>query len=232
VIPRVLHHLVRRVDEGAALPAGVVYRRLPDGESELVVSFTRRATTASWIGTRTQPLAKPAQPGISYVRVRFAAAGAAPLFALPMAELADRVVDVGALWPAPLVRRLADARDTAGVLDVLARRAAASEREPLATARVRAAVRAITAAERLPTARELADALGASERHLRRAFADLIGLSPKRFVRVVRFRRALALARRSAQPAWAAIAHQVGYFDQAHLIAEFRALAGTTPGRL
>lgn len=229
VIPRVLQHLVRRIDDVPALPDGERYRRLPDGESEIVVGFGRR-TTATWIGTRTRPLVKPAQAGQRYLRVRFTAAGAAPLFALPMAELADGVIALDELWPAPLVRRLGDARDAAAVLDVLARRAASSVREPLATSRVRAALRAVCAADPLPTAGALAAQLGASERHLRRVFTELVGLSPKRFVRVVRFRRALALGRAGAP--WSVIAQQVGYCDQAHLIAEFHALAGATPGQL
>jgi YesN/AraC family two-component response regulator len=44
--------------------------------------------------------------------------------------------------------------------------------------------------------------------------------------------RAVALARAPGAPGWAEIAREAGYADQAHLIREFRAFAGTTPTAL
>ncbi len=76
----------------------------------------------------------------------------------------------------------------------------------------------------------LAGELGWSHRHLIARFRREIGLPPKTVARIVRFERALRLARREAEPSWAEIAHACGYADQAHLIRDFRAFAGTTPG--
>ena len=70
----------------------------------------------------------------------------------------------------------------------------------------------------------LAAEVGISARHLRRAFADNVGLSPKHYARVVRLQRALAMT-----GAWSERAHAAGYYDQAHLISEVRELLGTTP---
>jgi methylphosphotriester-DNA--protein-cysteine methyltransferase len=53
-------------------------------------------------------------------------------------------------------------------------------------------------------------------------------VSPKTLARVVRFERLLCAARRGRRD-WASLAADLGYFDQAHLIADFRELAGTTP---
>jgi AraC-like DNA-binding protein len=87
------------------------------------------------------------------------------------------------------------------------------------------------AAALLATARvgEAAASLGVSERHLRRLFRDAIGLGPKAFARLTRFRRAIHTATQAKNPRWAEVASFAGYYDQAHLIAEFRALAGATP---
>jgi AraC-like DNA-binding protein len=54
-------------------------------------------------------------------------------------------------------------------------------------------------------------------------------MSPKEFARVARFRHALRIAREGNRLSWAAIAAATGYYDQAHLIEEFRAIAGVTP---
>jgi AraC-like DNA-binding protein len=71
-----------------------------------------------------------------------------------------------------------------------------------------------------------------SERHLRRLFRETIGVSPKAFAKVTRFRRAVRAARAENHANWAAIAAEAGYYDQAHLIGEFRAIAGVTPRAL
>jgi AraC-like DNA-binding protein len=45
----------------------------------------------------------------------------------------------------------------------------------------------------------------------------------------MRFRYACELAERSGKLEWAGIAADAGYFDQAHLIRDFREFAGGTP---
>ena len=64
----------------------------------------------------------------------------------------------------------------------------------------------------------LADRLGVGQRHLRRRFAAEVGYGPKRFARVVRLQRALAIA--GARPAggWSEVAYEAGYADQSHLV--------------
>ena len=74
--------------------------------------------------------------------------------------------------------------------------------------------------------------LGVSERHLRRLFREAVGMSPKQFARLARFRHALRTAREDGELSWAAVAATAGYYDQAHLISEFRAIAGVTPRTL
>jgi AraC-like DNA-binding protein len=67
-----------------------------------------------------------------------------------------------------------------------------------------------------------------TSRHLRRAFAEHIGIGPKDFARTVRLQRAVRLSRTSQD--WSRIAAEAGYYDQAHLIADFHELVGVTPG--
>jgi AraC-like DNA-binding protein len=74
----------------------------------------------------------------------------------------------------------------------------------------------------------VAERLGVSARHLRRAFGDSVGVGPKEFARAVRLRRAVQMTADSHD--WVAIAARAGYYDQAHLIGDFRDLIGLTPG--
>jgi len=72
---------------------------------------------------------------------------------------------------------------------------------------------------------DIAKEIGISRQHLARQFLHHVGVSPKTFARVMRFRRLLADQRDD----WAHRAARHGYYDQSHLIADFRELAGTTP---
>jgi AraC-like DNA-binding protein len=66
-----------------------------------------------------------------------------------------------------------------------------------------------------------------SERRLRRRFVQAVGYGPATYLRVSRFRRAVALA--PSTPGLAALAAAAGYADQAHLSRDCRALTGLTP---
>ncbi|MEJ3654746.1 helix-turn-helix transcriptional regulator [Actinomycetes bacterium KLBMP 9759] len=82
----------------------------------------------------------------------------------------------------------------------------------------------------------LADGTGWSRRHLLNRFRTQVGLGPKASARVVRFQHAaeLLVPTLSSGPTgpWgslADVAATCGYADHAHLVREFRALAGCTP---
>ena len=60
-------------------------------------------------------------------------------------------------------------------------------------------------------------------------FREHVGLTPKLFCRVRRFRAMLDQITKGRPVNWAKLAADCGYFDQAHLIRDFRAFAGITP---
>ncbi|MBD5656424.1 MAG: helix-turn-helix transcriptional regulator, partial [Candidatus Eremiobacteraeota bacterium] len=70
---------------------------------------------------------------------------------------------------------------------------------------------------------------GRSRSRLAARFREQIGLAPKRYARIVRFRRALELLD-AEHSRFLTVAHAAGYYDQAHFNVEFREHAGLTPG--
>lgn len=60
-------------------------------------------------------------------------------------------------------------------------------------------------------------------------FREHVGFTPKLFCRVRRFRFLLDRIENGLPIHWAELAADCGYFDQAHLIRDFRAFAGITP---
>jgi AraC-like DNA-binding protein len=79
------------------------------------------------------------------------------------------------------------------------------------------------------SAAELADKTGYSQRYFIKLFRNEVGLTPKRVHRLCRFRRVIETVQNAASPDWTDIALSLGYFDQAHLIHEFREFSGVTP---
>ncbi|UTA66531.1 AraC family transcriptional regulator [Emticicia sp. 21SJ11W-3] len=68
-----------------------------------------------------------------------------------------------------------------------------------------------------------------STRQLERQFMQRVGLGPKFFARLTRFASAWVLKENQQYLNWTTIAHQCGYFDQMHLIRDFKAFCGVSP---
>ena len=75
----------------------------------------------------------------------------------------------------------------------------------------------------------IAGAAGTSQRHLERLFARQVGLTPKTVARVLRFQAALRTLMRDPGVPLTQVAADLGYFDQAHFIRDFRAMTGGVP---
>ncbi|MBL7740178.1 MAG: AraC family transcriptional regulator [Chitinophagaceae bacterium] len=71
-----------------------------------------------------------------------------------------------------------------------------------------------------------------SLRQFERVSKERIGLPPKLFARLVRFSKAYRLREELPQWNWTQIAYECGYFDQMHLIRDFKQFAGVSPGIL
>ena len=68
-----------------------------------------------------------------------------------------------------------------------------------------------------------------SVRQFERRFADEVGMPPKLFARTARFQNALDAKRFSPSRSWLAVAHELGYFDQMHMIRDFQRFGGGAP---
>jgi AraC-like DNA-binding protein len=163
--------------------------------------------------------------------VSFRLGGSYPFVPADAADLRDQMVDLADLWGrdgAVLRERLLSAATPEDRIRQF--EAALLERARRPLERDDAVVSAAAALHRGASVGAAADRLGWTPKRLGRAFAEQIGLAPKRFARVRRFQRVVRAASRIGAPDWARLAVEIGYHDQAHLIHEFRAHAGRTPG--
>lgn len=79
------------------------------------------------------------------------------------------------------------------------------------------------------TVEVLAARLGYTERQLHRKFEDGVGLTPKEYQRVLRCRLLILRMLNGDFKDWSNLVNDYGYFDQAHLIHEFKSFMGISP---
>ena len=69
---------------------------------------------------------------------------------------------------------------------------------------------------------EIAFHAALSVRQFERRFAGEAGMPPKLFAQTARFQNALDAKRLSPSRSWLSVAHELGYFDQMHMIRDFQ----------
>ncbi len=169
-------------------------------------------------------------------------AGARALLGLPAAELASIDVEAGEVLgrlAGEVRERVLAAPGWAGRFAVLERfliAQAAAAREPGPRAEVSYAWDRLQRSGGAVSVAALAAETGWSARHLGEQFRAETGLTPKAGARVIRFdrarRRLLARSGAGDRVVLAVFAAECGYYDQAHLARDFRALAGCPPSAL
>ena len=166
------------------------------------------------------------------IGVHFKPGGAAPFLGVPACELADAHIDLESLWgrSANLLReRLFDAATSAERFSLLEESlkdhlfALPEQHYAVSTALEALGCNAMAV-------RDIARDVGFSQRHFIEVFKSEVGMTPKLFSRVLRFQQVRAIIHRQENaPDWAGIAMECGYFDQSHLIREFKEFSGLSP---
>jgi AraC-like DNA-binding protein len=184
--------------------------------------------TAALGGMHTAPALIAQDVVQSGVHVEIDPLAVPALFGVSAADVSGLVVDLADLGPRHLPERLAEAptwQDRFAVLDRTFRDALA-DRAP--STEVTWAWRRLTGAGGLVRVEALANEIGWSRRHFAERFRRELGLAPKQAARVLRFQRATEALRRGPVDL-ATLAAECGFYDQAHLSNEWRALAGCSP---
>jgi AraC-like DNA-binding protein len=222
-------------------------RLLPDGSMELVINLGgdeiriydrrdvrrfERLEPAAMVGPHSEYfIIDTAQQG-RVMGVHFRPGGAFPFMRPPADELHGQHVSMSELWGTfarDLRERLLMAKTVDLQFDIL--ESALTERvaRPLELHRAVAyGLREFCGGGR--TVAEVVESTGLSARRFVDVFRQQVGLTPKQYCRVQRFQRTIRTLPAANGIDWADVAAGNGFFDQAHLIHEFRAIAGLSPG--
>ena len=220
-------------------------RVMPNGVLELIVHLgpcfgivhndrTERCAPVGISGIQTRPMIieAPDEP-CRVLGIQFTPAGAYSVLGRPLHELTGLDVDLETLLGAAAIE-LADtcheARSAEACLDVAARwilerlRTARCVDPPVAW--VAARIRDRHGDVSIEALRERT---GLTKSRLATTFREQIGVTPKLYARIHRFRRAITRLH-APSVSLSTLALESGYYDQPHFSAEFRELSGLTPG--
>jgi AraC-like DNA-binding protein len=170
------------------------------------------------------------------VAVAFRPGGFRPFVDVEVADLTDRVVPADVLLGADDRRLAAELLDAAVAPEVAAGHLAdwlvalGPRPDPVAE-EVATLVEQVERDPDIRRAEQLAERAGVSLRTLQRRFRSHVGVSPKWVVQRYRLLDVLEQVHDREELDWAALATDLGYADQSHLIRHFTALVGEPPAR-
>lgn len=163
--------------------------------------------------------------------VRLHPLGAYALLGRPLHESTDLTLDVADLADraaSELAERCHDARTVEARFRIVAAWIAGRlERAPEAHGTMAWTVAQLRASHGGASIAALRDHIGMGGARFVKVFSEQVGLTPKRYARVLRFRHALLLLQRGGRLSDVALG--AGYYDQPHMNADFREFAGMTP---
>ena len=167
------------------------------------------------------------------IGIRFRPGGAYALLGIPMHELSDQVIELDLIQK----QRFADLHEQLLEADSAEARFALVEKMLLdaldyersghpAVHYLAGHLRAWDGAVRIS---DLVEQVALSHKRLMRLFERDVGMTPKSLAQIYRFQSALRHIATVSQPDWTRVAVDCGYYDQPHLIHDFRRLSGLTP---
>ena len=208
-------------------------RHLPTGTAEIVVSLRPNTGNPLFAGPFSEHFNFELNDYTCVLGVQFKSGGAFPFLKLPISELHNLHVPLqdvcGKKGPEVYERLMAASTPLARfrIMEqfLLSQVCRSVDLDPA----VSFALQRFQTAPLDCSVSGIVEMTGLTHRRFGQLFSRQVGMKPKLFLRLQRFQRALCEAEGRQDVDWANLAIDCGYFDQAHLIHNFREFAGLTP---
>ncbi len=228
--------------------AHTVDRFLPNGDVEILIDFNDapqyiydnnslkkiQACNNVWAsGLRTEPITIPSGNGATMMVIAFKKGMAAPFFPFPMNEVSDAVIDADLIWGREFAHLRQQLLDTPGVdqrfqiVETFLVRLFASKLN--INPCVEFAINEIMKNPGQISIARMNERIGYSQKHFTEIFRRSVGVTPKAFVRIMRFQKAIRTIDSVDSIEWDMIAQECGYYDQSHFINDFKRFSAFTP---
>jgi AraC-like DNA-binding protein len=220
--------VVARLEQAIEFQFKTCYEIHPEG-----TETTRVAPLAAVIGPQTRRRFTVFIKGpVEAFAIILQPAGFYRLFRIPLSEFADDGTDASLVFGSVVMslrERLGEGNNFAERVRIaeeflLRRLARVDDRDPFAD--MAASLLKVEGGSRIS---EIASQTGLSLRQFERRFHQYAGVTPKLFAKIARFQAALIAKTRFPSQSWMTVAHSSGYFDQMHMVRDFRELGGASP---
>ena len=213
-------------------------RVLPDGRFHLMLNL--ETGIGAIAGLRSSHVVVDTGRMTAVMGVVFRAGTARAFVAAPAVDFRDRAIGLADIWgPGPasqLLDRLRESKTAearmniveAALIDRMKKRGTGAEHLAIHPI-MRYALESFGHAPHMRSIADVSREIGWSRRWFSRTFAEQVGMTPKRYCRLVRFQRVVQQIASQRSVDWADVALAGGFCDQAHLVHEFRAFSGLSP---
>ncbi len=229
-------------------PDHSIDRFLPDGNVNVVIDLTERpkfiydndtlkeiqACRRVWFsGMRNSFITIPSGKDSEMFIINFHKGMAYPFVEMPMDQMTDVVVDGQLVMTDEILTirdKLLESHSPSEMFSKAQWHLNAVYRNRLArNPCVEFAIQSILDQPNHLSMSALASKVGYSQKHFIKLFKEQVGVTPKSFLRIIRFQSSVSQIEKTGAMNWSAVAHDCGYYDQAHFISDFKQFSGFTP---
>ena len=221
-------------------------RILPDGCVELIFNYldpinrlenddVTEAHSRSFIAGQIKTAIQIQPTGrVGLFGIRFHPHGAYPILKSPLYEFTDKVIALNSVW-GKFTKEIEDRiltaqtnRDRVNIIEEILLKRIYSDNYSKDYF-VDASVNFIIDHRGLVSIENLSNEIGISRRQLEKKFKSFVGIGPKLFARIIRFQNILKAIDKNRGYDWLSIINKGDYYDQSHLIKDFKAFSGQNP---
>ncbi len=229
-------------------PEHSVDRLLPDGDVQLIFDFSdspkfiydnetlkeiQSCQNVWFAGFRTEPITIPSGKESEMLIVQFKKGKAFPFISEPMHNLTNYVIDADLVLKADImnIREILLEAKTPEIKFWLLENILLKcyinqlEENPF----VDFVISKIIESPNQISIGEIAQNTGYSQKHIIKLFKNSVGVTPKDFLKIIRFQKAVQQIDIQQSVDWSAISFDCGFYDQSHFIADFKLYSGFTP---
>jgi AraC-like DNA-binding protein len=226
-------------------------RFLPDGNTELIIDLGEhpqyihdndtlgviQSCKHAWVsGVRTRPITIPSGTGNRLMVIGFKKGAAHPFYSFPMNELTDSVVMAELIFGnriCELREKLLFARSIpemfCHVEKFLLQQAGGNIHATSTSKCIQHAIKYIIKQPNRLSFQRLEEHIGYSQKHFIDLFRRQVGVTPKQYLKIMRFQKAILEVETGHSINWSRLAQESGFYDQAHFIHDFKEFSGFTP---
>lgn len=233
-------------------PAHNKERFFPDGNTEIIIDLSEnpqyiydneslceiQACRYFWVsGVRTRSITIPSGRGSRMLIVTFKKGKAYPFYPMPMSEIADQVVSADVIFGQNIVHLREQLLTSASIEGMflllekfLLRQSNGALTSEIKTRCIEYALLHIVKEPHVLSFQHVCEQIGYSQKHFIHLFKEHVGVSPKQYLKIMRFQKAILGIENGVPTHWSDFARKIGYYDQPHFIHEFKSFSGFTPG--